>query len=391
MLGAVLGYSVHLSRAWLGSIAWPPLSPQKGHAPLGRRAEMSGFWTPFANQQQKMHRSQMARLEDLDDWIEGYLQYLKEAYYATDPNKGEDAEISKLELARLAIERFWYLQGKLLSWAQAHMTGYCILSENPGLVSFLEEKLGYKITEDSHILEQIGLQYNMNPPEREDKELDRTLALLEEYNQKNPGDEELILTPHVERALIRELLMSRCADNSYWRHDLQYSLAALNEGEVDELARPTSGRRQGLAFSLNRWKLEALRQVRFRVGKGYKKYRALEEVGKAIGQSAEALRTWEKELERSRDRSVDLYCSELAGQYDQYFQERRNMQGSDQSEYASQFERYASYCKEYDSHRGLNHFDHAYHLHKIIIDRELDEIRDRLRRYRNPKLAPESE
>jgi hypothetical protein len=236
----------------------------------------------------------MARLDDLDEEISGYLQFLKGVYYRTDPNKGEDAENSKLELARLAIERFWYLQGKLLSWAQAHVTGYCILSENPGLVGFLEEKLGYKLTEDSHILEQIGLQYNWNPPERDDEELVRTLAILEEYNENNPGDEELILTPNAKRALVRELLMSRCADNSYWRFELQRSLAALNEGEVDELASPSPGKRQGLPFSLKRWKLEALQQVRFRVGKGYKKYRALEEVGQAIGQSPEALRTWKK-------------------------------------------------------------------------------------------------
>jgi hypothetical protein len=168
----------------------------------------------------------MARLDDLDEEIGGYLQFLKGVYYRTDPNKGEDAENSKLELARLAVERFWYLQGKLLSWAQAHLTGYCILKENPDLVSFIEEKLGSRITEDSHILEQIGLQYNWNPPEREDGELDQILALLEEYNEKNPGEEELILTPNAKRALIRELLMSRCADNSYWRFDLQRSLVS---------------------------------------------------------------------------------------------------------------------------------------------------------------------
>src|SRR5271157_2568728 len=230
----------------------------------------------------------MARLDDLDDRIDGYLRFLKEVYYETDPNKGQDAETAKHELAQLAIERFWYLHGKLLSWAQAHMTGYCILSENPKLVGFLEEKLGYEINEDSHVLEHIGLQYNYNPPDDEDNNLKQTLALLEEFNAQNPGDEELILTPSAICATIRELLMSRCADNSYWRHDLQHSLAALNEGEVDELAQPSPGRHQGLPFSLNRWKLEALRQVRFRVGKGYKKYRALEEVGKAIGQSPEA-------------------------------------------------------------------------------------------------------
>jgi hypothetical protein len=163
--------------------------------------------------------------------------------------------------------------------------------------------------------------------------------------------------------------MSRCADNSYWRHGLQHSLRALNEGEVDELAQPSPGRHQGLPYSLNRWKLEALRQVRFRVGKGYKKYRALEEVGAAIGQSPEALRAWEKDLERSKDRSIDLYCSELAGRYDGYFRGEASGQTPDKEEYAS--------------HRGLNDFDHARYLHQEITERDLQEIRDRIRHYRN--------
>ena len=291
----------------------------------------------------------------------------------TDPDKSDDKEISKLELARMAINQFWYLQGKLLSWAQAHITGYCILTENPDLTAFLNKRLGYEITEDSHILEQIGFQYNWNPPDRDDKILDSTLELLEEYNRVNPGDEELILTPRVTRAVVRELLMSKCADNSYWRFELQDSMAALNEGEVDELAQPSAGRRQGLPFSLNRWKLEALRQVRFRVGQGYKKYRALDEVGKAIGQSPEALRTWEKELEKSRDRSIDLYCSELAGKYDQHFQ------GKDSIGAAIDKTEKGVY------HRGVSNYDHAKHLHKEITERQLGEIRDKIRHYRNAK------
>jgi hypothetical protein len=323
-----------------------------------------------------MHHPPMARLEDLDDWIDNYLRNLKKFYYLTDPDKSDDREISKLELARLAIEQFWYLQGKLLSWAQAHITGYCILNENPELVGFLEERLGYKINEDSHLLEQIGFQYNMKPPNRDDEILDQTLELLEEFNRNNPGDEELIMPPRVTRAIIRELLMSRCADNSYWRHDLQHSLAALNEGEVDELAKPSSGRRQGLPFSLNRWKLEALWQVRFRVGKGYKKYRALEEVGKAIGQSPEALRTWEKELERSRDRSVDLYCSELAGKYDEHFQGTEVTKGVTIPE-----------IEKHTWHRGLSNYENAKYLHRIITKRQLDEIRDRIKLYRNAKAS----
>jgi hypothetical protein len=315
----------------------------------------------------------MARLNDLDDWVDPYLQRLKDVYYRTDPNKGQDAEIGKHQLAISAIETFWYLHGKLLIWAQAHMTGYCILNNNPNLVGFLEEKLGFAITEDSHILEQIGLQYCFNPPDPDDKALEQMLGFLEEFNEKNPGDEEIILTPTAIRALIAELLMSRCADNSYWRHPLQRSLAALNEGEVDELAQPSPGRRQGLPFSLKRWKVEALRQVRFRIGKGYKKYRALEEVAKAIGQSPEALRTWEKELEKSRDVSVELYCSELAGRYDRHFQGVEIMQIPEE--------------EKQSRHRGLNNFEHAKYLHERIRRRQLEEIRDRIRHYRNAKSS----
>jgi hypothetical protein len=318
----------------------------------------------------------MARLTDLNEWIDRYLQFLKDVYYKTDPNKGEDAEIAKHQLAMLAIERFWYLHGKLLIWAQAHMTGYCILKNNPYLVGFLEEKLGCEITEDSHVLEQIGLQYVFNPPDPEDQPLERMLNFLEEFNEKNPGDEELILTPTAIRALVDELLMSRCADNSYWRHPLQHSLSALNEGEVDELAQPSPGRRQGLPFSLKRWKVEALRQVRFRIGRGYKKYRALEEVGKAIGQSLEALRTWEKELEKSRDVSIELYCSELAGRYDQHFRGVEIMQIPEE--------------EKHSWHRGLSNFEHAKYLHKRITSRQLEEIRDRIRHYRNAKSSREN-
>ena len=36
-------------------------------------------------------------------------------------------------------------------------------------------------------------------------------------------------------------------------------------------------------------------------------------------------------------------------------------------------------------HRGLNNFDHAKYLHKNITDRQLSEICDRIRHYRNAK------
>ena len=317
------------------------------------------------------HHANMARPKDLDEWIDGHLQFLKEVYFETDPEQGEESELAKHELAQLAVEKLWYMQGKLLGWAQAHLTGYSILSENPELVSFLEERLGYPLHEDSHALEQLGLVYNLNPPDRDDPALQRMEVLLEEYNALHPGDDEVILTASAMRRTIRELLMSRCADNSYWRHDLQDSLAALNDGEIDGLATPSPGKRQGLPYSLNRWKLEALRQVRYRIGWGMKKYRALEEVGQGIGQSPETLRDWEKELERSHDRAVDLFCSELAGRFRAHFKGENEMVSPDGD--------------EYDSHRGVNHLDQARYLLPTIESRTFEEIKAKIFQYRQKK------
>lgn len=317
----------------------------------------------------------MARLKDLDDWINEHLQFLQEVYFETNPQKGDESEVAKHELAQLAVEKFWYIQGKLLGWAQAHLTGHSILSENPDLVSFLEERLGYQLNEDSHELEQIGLLYNLNPPYGDDPNLLRMEALLNEFCARQPGGEEVLLTAPAMRRTIRELLMSRCADNSYWRFELQQSLAALNEGEVDEFSTPTSGKRQGLPYSLGLWKLEALRQVRFRIGKGYKKFRALDEVGKAIGQSSETLRSWEKSLENSMDRSIDLYCSELAGLYDGHFRGDANAPVPD--------------IEEFETWRGLNHAEHAKYLHGVITSRKLDKIRDQIRLYRQKNVVRE--
>jgi hypothetical protein len=53
-------------------------------------------------------------------------------------------------------------------------------------------------------------------------------------------------------------------------------------------------RKTGAPFALGEWKLEALLQIFYRVGKGMKKYRALEVVSEAIGQSVDTIRDWKK-------------------------------------------------------------------------------------------------
>ncbi len=321
----------------------------------------------------------MARKSDIREYVDGYIDGLLGLYEETDPKLGPESELAKHELAQNAVEVFWYLHGKLLVWAQAHLTGYSILSENPELVSYLEGKLGEKITEDSHILEQIGLQYPFNPPDDNDSDLNRVNEWLIEFESGESGediDEQeggTYLTNSALRALINELLMSRSADNSYWRFDLQDALRALNEGEVTELAEPRPGKRQGLPYSLMRWKLETLRQVRSRMGRGMKKYRALEEVGNGIGQSAETLRDWEKGLERSPDYSNDLYCSELAGHF---YSELKEGHFSDIPDH-----------EEFGFWRGTGNIQRAKYLISRIEKLTFEEIKSKILEYRQKKTG----
>lgn len=315
----------------------------------------------------------MARLEDIDETVDRYLKTLLAYYRDTDPAKGPDEEFSKHAMAEHAIEVFWYLHGKLMSWAQAHMTGYAILSENPGLVEFLELKLGLEIDEDSHVLEQIGLLYNYNPPDDQDPDLLQMQALLEEFGELAHDEDKRFLDSQAIRRLIVEIMMSRSADNSYWRHPLQYSLKALNDGEHDTLSTPLPGKRQGQPFSLARWKQEALRQVYFRIGAGMKKYRALEEVGAGIGQSPETLRAWEKELRQSLDRANDLYCSELAGKLGDSLKGPPNLELEE--------------MEDYGWHRGVHSLVNAKLLYDRIKELTLDEIREHIRRYREKKTG----
>jgi hypothetical protein len=74
-------------------------------------------------------------------------------------------------------------------------------------------------------------------------------------------------------------------------------------------------KKQGSAISLLRWKTLALSHVYFQIGKGIKKYVALDAVANSLGQSTETLRSWEKSLLADIDRADNLYSSRAAGFY----------------------------------------------------------------------------
>ena len=303
----------------------------------------------------------MSRDPDIRTSIEHYLHILFELYEQTDPAKGPESQDAKLALARHAIEVWWRMHDELMLWAQSQIVGYCLAKNHQEIFERLPILFGDEIDEDSHELEFLGLQFVDNPADRNAPELLAVEEALREGGDVFFGDETL-------REIIDELLMSRTANSSFWRFELQTALRSLNEGEVMPLAKPSGGRRQGQPFSLKQWKLEALRQVYFRVGKGLKKYRAIQEVADGIGQSPETLRDWEKQLLKSEDYANNLYCSRLAGEFE--------------SELKSGHYTSIPDYEDYGGHRGSLNMDRAEYSLKILEKRTIDEIRENIIRYR---------
>ena len=247
------------------------------------------------------------RRPDILRYCEHYIKNLVELYEATDPARGPSAEENKLEAARQAISIWWYLWGELLLWAQSHLAGYEMLKSHPEIRERLEKRLGVEITVDSHAVEYVGVYFSWNHVDDSDPMLSVIHGIMAE-------EFEITMTDPPLRPIIRELLVSRSANSSFWRFPLQHALFALELGEVDDLVKPSEIRRQGNPVALYRWKLLALSHARFLMGKGLKKYKALEKVAQSIGQSVETLRSWEKAYGFDDDFMMALRAAELAGE-----------------------------------------------------------------------------
>jgi hypothetical protein len=274
------------------------------------------------------------RRPDILQYCEQYLNSLTKLYETTDPARGEVSELGKLEAARQAISIWWYLWGELLLWAQSHLAGYEMLKSHPELRERLEKRLGASLTVDSHALEYVGLYSSWNHVDDSDPMLTAIHEIMEKEFELTVSDPPL-------RPIIRELLVSRSANSSFWRFPLQQALFALEFGEVDELVKPSTIRRQGKPVALYRWKLLALSHARFLMGKGLKKYKALEKVAQNVGQSVETLRSWEKAYSFDDDFMMGLRAAELAGELEEVLDTGRRMDDIIE-EYGQEYFRHSS-------------------------------------------------
>jgi hypothetical protein len=124
---------------------------------------------------------------------------------------------------------------------QSHLAGYEFVKGNPEFVDLVNKNFGIEITEDAHVLEYIGLLYSWNNVSYDDPMREEVERLMEIYREVYPDG---IQTP-VLRRLIGELLVSRSANSSFLRFELQSALFALNHGHVEDLVKPIPGKRQG--------------------------------------------------------------------------------------------------------------------------------------------------
>jgi hypothetical protein len=93
----------------------------------------------MAKSQTKRARSSKLSLRDpkLKDDVQHFVKILIELHDETDPRGGKKNELGKMERARLAIHHWWRLYGRLMLWAQAHLTGYYAARDNPKWVDQL--------------------------------------------------------------------------------------------------------------------------------------------------------------------------------------------------------------------------------------------------------------
>jgi hypothetical protein len=222
------------------------------------------------------------RDENVRKEMKVWLDALVRIYKDTDPAFGEVSEEGKLEQARQAIELWWNLYRYLMLWAQSQIVGYEWARKNPQDLAKIAKALQIKkVHEDSHLLEYIGLVHVYNVVNENDPSYKKVVKTIEKLKWE--------LDDTALRSVIRELLMSRSPESSFWRFPLQTALYALKLGEVQPIVRPTPMKKQGSAISLLRWKTLALSHVYFQIGKGIKKYVALDAVANSLGQSTETV------------------------------------------------------------------------------------------------------
>ena len=288
------------------------------------------------------------------------VEEIIQLYKLTNPQYGSKSEDNKLENARVSISLFWELFDLLGYWAQCHLVAFKRSAIDAEYTTSVIQN-NIDVTRDSHVLESIGDAFFQAAAD-EFSNPDFNYFDSEASHMSFKGRYSQLV-----RLFLFEMLASQSPESHPWRFAFQKALRAMNRGQTEDLLKPMPFRKTGTPFALGEWKLEALLQIYYRLGQGMKKYRAIEMVGEAIGQSTDTIRDWEKDAKLDEDYSIELQCAELAGRHSGKF---KNL-----GELTIGF-------PDHGTHRGRPLMQIAFDLSKVIEGRTFSEIADNILKFR---------
>lgn len=300
------------------------------------------------------------RRKEMREAIAPFFDELLRLYEFSEPESKE--EFDRLETARVVIDYAWFIFTQLAGWAEFHVTGLVAAEWHPEDLSLIAEELGFEQSADSPFLEYVGAILHNSPYANvQDPMYQKIKAAMEQ--------KDLLYVPNaMMRDMIIESLTSDPHSTPLWRKELLQSLSGLNDGFVSQLLRPSKLKTTGNVNAIKHWKLLAIEHVSAMVGHGYKKYKALEIVGDAIGQSIETLRSWEKEISKTHDGQMELLVALRTGEL------RARLPSLTDEDYEAEF--------GIGLHRGLSGLENVRRKAKVLDETSLASIRDGLRRAR---------
>lgn len=200
---------------------------------------------------------------------------LVKLHQETDPKHGAESETDKQEMALQALNKLGVLTGILTEWAECQIFGaYYHVAKSEK--QWIDE-------EASNKHENELMWYGNNIPD-----------------DVFSNDCHLIC----ERLAIGKILHNSFSHYGRmgWRLALEQSLYALNEGQVDWLVTPANKGKKGDAFDLQELKWIAIQHLYKLIGQGIKKMAAESYVADACGVTVDAIKKWEKECVKERDK-----------------------------------------------------------------------------------------
>ena len=237
---------------------------------------------------------------------------------STDLSKGASSQANKLEIAQEAIDTWWQVSSILVSWAHNHIIGYEMARESLEFRELLIEAFQLEtLNVDSHALEIIGRAQNWEYISHDDEtenEIEKTLDLLCDVH-------DLKVTDSALRRAIGKIFYSKDHVMSVTRRRLMDDIMEVEHGGKVNLFTPAKTRKVVKPLMYDRTRGMIIAHIHFRIGKGIKKYIALEQVAREVPYAIETLRSWEKELSGFDWIKFWWQSAWMAGAYEIYFQD----------------------------------------------------------------------